>query len=298
MELDKVIVSSDINPQFLNFWPIVAKSWKMHFGINPTLAIVSPKKISKKKMETLQEFGPVYVEISSSKAPIANQAKMLRWYLATKSKSEIVSIEDIDTIYLTNDYLNNRLKQYRHGMLLGIGDDVNQEDPDYRGKFPASNLTGSGFDFQRFFKSPDDETFEDFLLKFKDLKKFDLRESPFNRPTRFSDESLIRALRSSHANELIHTIPRAVDIRTEWMDRSWWPQDNQIPPGAILANMPRPLFNNQEKCQQLLSIYFPGGYPWIDARKSRFWENPDSTLRQKIGLYLQYFLKQTGKRFK
>ena len=284
MNIDHVVLASDDSPQFLNFWPLAATSWNKVFGITPTLALVSRDEIEASVLRKLSEFGEVVQHVSLSKAPIPNQAKMFRWFVATKFCASVTTIEDIDTIFLTPDYLLKKLESYESDKLLGIGDDVNQDDKRYAGKFPASNLTGTGEIFAQFFGSHQSETFESFLNRFKGLKVVDAREDPFNEPHDFSDESLIRALRQEIPKNLIKTIPRDVDIYSNWMDRSWWPKDGAIPPGAILANMPRPLYNNFVKCEELIKLHFPIEYPWIYPRRSRVWENPDSPARAKFQL--------------
>ena len=278
-KIDRVILSSDLNPQFLNFWPIAAQSWKKVFGLLPTLALVTREPIDLLILERLEEFGPVYSYLSKSEAPLPNQAKMARWYLAGKLNNELVTIEDIDTMFLTNEYLLEKLSYFQDGTLLGIGNDVNQENSAYKGKFPASNLTGRSETFSAFFGSNATESFEEFLNRFKGMVKIDNREDPFSKPKNFSDESLIRALRAINKDDLVKTIPRNVDIQNVWMDRSWWPDNGEIPENAILANLPRPLYNNQQRCRKLIQLYFQEGYPWMIERKSRIWENPDHPVR-------------------
>ena len=284
MKIDRVVLASDDSPQFLNFWPLAAASWKKVFGITPTLALVSKDVIQGSVLQKLSEFGEVIQHVSSSHAPIANQAKMFRWFTATKFQTSVTSIEDIDTIFLTPNYLLEKFKLFESGKLLGIGNDVNQDDIRYAGKFPASNLTGTGEIFSEFFGSHPSETFESFLNRFKGLNSIDGREDPFNKSYDFSDESLIRALRQESSRDLIKTIPRDVEIQSQWMDRSWWPKDGAIPLGAILANMPRPLYNNFDKCEELIKLHFPDEYPWILPRRSRIWENPDSLARSNLHL--------------
>ncbi len=41
MKIDKVILSSDSNPYYLAFWPVVSKIWKQNFKIEPVLALIS-----------------------------------------------------------------------------------------------------------------------------------------------------------------------------------------------------------------------------------------------------------------
>ena len=286
MNVDRVVLASDDSPQFLNFWPLAATSWNKVFGITPTLALVSKDEIKGSVLRKLSEFGEVIQHVSLSEAPIPNQAKMFRWFVATKFHTSVTTIEDIDTIFLTPDYLLKKLEFFEGDKLLGIGDDVNQEDDRYTGKFPASNLTGTGEIFAQFFGTHQSETFESFLYRFKGLNVVDTREDPFNEPRDFSDESLIRALRQKSPKNLIKTIPRDVDIHFKWMDRSWWPKDGTMPSGAILANMPRPLYNNFNKCEELIKLHFPTEYPWIYPRRSRIWENPDSSLRINFQLLL------------
>ena len=105
VKIDRVIVASDFSPQFLNFWPLAATSWVTTFGLKPTLALISNHPVRYTDLERLRIYGDVYFHHSSSSAPIANQAKMFRWFLAAKFKSELVTIEDIDTIYLESEYL-------------------------------------------------------------------------------------------------------------------------------------------------------------------------------------------------
>ena len=42
--IDRAIVSSDSNPDYLDFWPIVAKAWNK-LGIRPTLALIADKSV-------------------------------------------------------------------------------------------------------------------------------------------------------------------------------------------------------------------------------------------------------------
>ena len=280
--VDRVIVSADLNPQFLNFWPLAAASWEKNFGITPTLALVSRSEVNSELLGKLSQFGEVIVVVSNIQAPLPNLAKLVRWYVACKLNDEVVTIEDIDTVFFHSSYLIQKLEHLKSERLLGIGNDVNQDDSDYRGKFPASNLTGRGRIFSEFFESSLGESFDDFVNRFRNMKAIDEREDPFNNPKNFSDESLIRAIRRKSVQDLIVTIPREVDIQSDWMDRSWWPSDGKIPGRAILANMPRPLYNNQPKCQLIIDLYFPEKYPWILERKSRIWENPDNRIRSNL----------------
>ena len=52
MKLDKVILSSDDNPDYLEFWPIVSEAWR-NIGIEPILFYTGKNKIKMKMYLTL-----------------------------------------------------------------------------------------------------------------------------------------------------------------------------------------------------------------------------------------------------
>ena len=96
--IDKIIVSSDSSPMFLNYWPVVAQSWKEIFNLVPILVLVAPSGFDTSVISRLRDFGEVEVLEVLTDIPEANQAKLARWFYACKQKSSVVSIEDIDTI--------------------------------------------------------------------------------------------------------------------------------------------------------------------------------------------------------
>jgi len=264
--LDRVIVSSDSSPRFLNFWPIVSKSWERHFEITPTLVLVTKVPFHKKLLANLEVFGVVEILQELDELPIENQAKMARWFYACKSQKQIVTIEDIDTIFLENKYLQDKLKKFNSDSLLGIGSDIESYNEGNSGmkKFPASNITGSGELFAELFSYQQGMTFAEFLQNFKGTRVFDSLEDPFNPPQYFSDESLIRALRKTQGFSRIEVIPREIEVERDWIDRSNWPiASERSTQGFVCVNFPRPLYENRERCNFILESYFPKGYPWV-----------------------------------
>ncbi|CAN2244706.1 hypothetical protein MCEMKE157_01339 [actinobacterium SCGC AAA044-D11] len=282
MKIDKVIISSDLNPKFLNFWPLASRSWIKVFNIRPTLVTVSRNKEDLALRKRLEVWGDVFFIESRSSAPMANQAKLARWYYASKCLDEIVMLEDIDTVFFSNRYLSEKITFLRTDEMLGIGNEVNKEDPSYLGKFPVSNIVGKGSLFAAMFATDEKVEFTDFIESFKGINVFDDKEDPFQSPHNFSDESLVRALRKKNHFSNINVIQRDVDIRTEWMDRSWWPNRPSDVSKYILANLPRPLYENRRKAKPVIEYFFPGQkYPWITRRRSSIW-NEDGRLQMII----------------
>ena len=207
-------------------------------------------------------------------------AKLARWFEACKVNDEIAMIEDIDTIFLRDNYLISRLSKFKNGELLGIGSEVYSEDSSKQGKFPASNLTGEGKIFADLFGYVKGESFENFVEKFNQHPVFDEMENPFNIPIKFSDESLIRALRSRNNFKNISVIPRDLNAHKYWIDRSWWPVNQMILSEHELVNFPRPLYENRKKCEFILKFFYPEGYPWIIRKRTNIFRNQDGKFKK------------------
>lgn len=291
LEIDRILVSSNYTPMFLNFWPVVSESWQKIFDLNVTLILVHPKKMSLKVLNKLSEFGEIQLLQQLPKIPSANQAKLARWYFACQQNERIVSVEDIDTIYLKNQYLIEKLSEFENGKLLGIGSEVYEQQFSLN-SFPASNLTGSGVLFSKLFGYKKGMSFYDFVCQYQGMKIFDTREDPFNLPKHFSDESLIRALRKVNLFDKIKVIPRNIDEKEHWLDRSSWPNESKIEVQKYTTvNFLRPLFENYEKCKPVLDIFFPQGYPWVIRSRTPIHKNFDHDI-YKLPIYVKHILKQ------
>lgn len=278
--IDKIVVSSDTSPMFLNYWPVVALSWKKIFNLDPTLVLVAPSSFDNSIIDRLRDFGEVEVVEALPDVPEANQAKLSRWFYACQQKSIVVSIEDIDTIFLRSDFLEDRLRDFDPSKLLGIGSEVYDYEEGLM-KFPASNLTGSGEIFAKLFGYRDEMTFNDFVKQFKKFTIFDKLEDPYNSPKYFSDESLIRALRASNKFNDIEVIERNIDIRAKWLDRSWWPSNSSFDISQYTTvNFLRPLRENFESCRKVVEIFFPADYPWMIDQKTPISKNRDHIVRR------------------
>lgn len=289
--IEEIIVSSDSNPMFLNYWPVVARSWEKIFGLTPTLVLIKNGDLDESTLKKIESFGKVLQIQELDGIPPANQAKMARWYYASQAQSKIVSIEDIDTIFLKADFLNDRLAEFEPDKLYGIGCEVYDFHEGIM-KFPASNLTGQGYLFADLFHYKTNMSFRDFIFQFQDLQICDHLENPFNTPSKFSDESLIRALRVKNNFTQIKVVERNIDIKSEWLDRSWWPRDKQLNLDSYTTvNFLRPLWENYSSCKPILDIFFFEDYPWIIPSKTKITKNRDNIFL-KTRDKCKYFLKK------
>lgn len=103
--LKRVILSSDAKPEYLDFWPIVAKAWQEVIGVRPTLALIADKSV--KVDETLGDvvrFDPM------PDVPISTQAQVIRLILPAFFEDDICILSDIDMIPINKNYFIDRVK--------------------------------------------------------------------------------------------------------------------------------------------------------------------------------------------
>lgn len=102
LKLDRVILATDANPMYLEFWPIAAKVWRQVTGLRPTLALIADSSVTVD--ETLGDvirFEPI-PGIST-----ALQAQVIRLLLPAFFPDDGCILSDIDMIPLQKNYFIN-----------------------------------------------------------------------------------------------------------------------------------------------------------------------------------------------
>lgn len=100
MKLDKAILSSNDNPDYLEFWPIVSEAWK-NIGIEPVLFYTGKNKIKK---ENVYNF-------NLEKCDTAFLAQNIRLLAPTLFPNETCIISDIDNMPLSREYFQNPISE-------------------------------------------------------------------------------------------------------------------------------------------------------------------------------------------
>lgn len=222
---DRLVVSSD-QTYFLEFAPIVSKSWRTLFpNVSLTLAYVTDDISLLEEMKKL--FDDVIVFNTINQVPTANLAKIARRYACTLYNADICMIEDIDTAPLRSDYIVNYANQRKPETLGLIGLEVYKDSAHY-GKVPASNSVAESHIWKRVI-NPNSLEFKEWVESLKGIRVFDNHEDPYNSSDSFSDESLMRALIKNNCvgDDLITHIVRGCNPRKDWIDRSWWSIDHE-----------------------------------------------------------------------
>ena len=102
MKIDYVIVSSTTNEYYLDFWPIVSKTWKEKFNIIPVLGIICDEDSDFEE----SEYGIIKKFKSINGIDTALQSQIIRLFLP-KLLNGYCLISDIDMIPLSVEYFDN-----------------------------------------------------------------------------------------------------------------------------------------------------------------------------------------------
>lgn len=265
MNVDRIILSTDDNPFYADFWHIAVSSWGKFFPSIPlSLAFVTDKDEADPLIGRMRSKTNVHVYRPVKDVPNGNYAKLARYFLASEFGNDICMCYDIDSIPLQSKYLDNLTASRQDGKMMAVGAEVYKGTP-HEGKFPAGFFTANGYLFERLF-NPTQMEYGVLLNSLRDIHEFDIKESPYNPLSVFSDESLIRALiKRNNMVEFIQHVPRNVDIRREWIDRSWWGIDvNKLMNGKYVeCNMLRPFRENYGKMKDVVG-YIYGNVPKLE----------------------------------
>ncbi len=105
LSVDRVILATDDNPNYIQLWPIVAQAWKEVVGIRPTLVVVASKQI--KVDETIGDV--IYFEPLEG-IPTSYQAQVIRLFAPSLFPDDVCLVSDIDMIPLQKSYFVDDLR--------------------------------------------------------------------------------------------------------------------------------------------------------------------------------------------
>lgn len=122
LKLDRVILASDANPAYLEFWPLVAKTWTAVTGLRPTLALVADENVTvDESLGDVIRFPPI------PGVSTALQAQVIRLFLPALFPDDGCLISDIDMLPLQKTYFvqsvaavaDHKLVVYRNSIAAG-----------------------------------------------------------------------------------------------------------------------------------------------------------------------------------
>ncbi len=119
MKLEYAVVSSNSNPEYLDFWPYVAKAWKNLIGLEPVLLYID----NAEPPAWVYEHGKVFYLESRNDWDIAQQAQCIRFWAANILDKPFI-ISDMDMLPISKDYYINHAEYIGDTGLISYSSDI------------------------------------------------------------------------------------------------------------------------------------------------------------------------------
>jgi len=146
MKIDRVILSTNENENYYQFWELVAKRWKK-WGIVPTLVVISDEKLN-----IDENLGDVIYLSPIKGISTAQQAQIVRLFAAAQFEKEVCLISDLDMMPLKEDYFKSPLSSCEESDFLVYSSDAYLPgDPAYPA-YPMCYLCSMGKNFKSILK--------------------------------------------------------------------------------------------------------------------------------------------------
>ncbi len=161
LKIDRVIVSSDANPLYLDFWPLVAKTWKKLTGITPTLILVADKNTPvDTTVGDVVRFEPI--------AGINHgfQAQIIRLLAPALFENDGCLISDIDMFPLCKDFFVKQVASLPEDSFVVYRDKAH---PTSLKRFPMCYSAAQGKTFKEVFQIPTRESIPAIIQKWHTL---------------------------------------------------------------------------------------------------------------------------------
>lgn len=240
MKLEYAVVSSNSNPEYLDFWPYVARAWKNLIGLEPVLIYID----NAAPPSWVYEHGEVFYLEARSDWDIAQQAQCIRFWAANILDKPFI-ISDMDMLPISKDYYINHAEYIGDTGLISYSSDIikyrwYRTNPQY----PMCYLAGDPKSFSDLLDL-NEESHLDFLLR---LKRMNLRSGTdqkfFYNQTLRKSGYYIRHLERGWIEE------KYADRR---LDKAIWPKTDYNVVEYIDCHLPRPYYSNRNLCDILFN---------------------------------------------
>lgn len=104
MKVDYVIHSSDANPFYLEFWPLVSKVWKLRFGLEPLLVFIGDETTP-----IDETYGRVIRMRPLPDVPLYLQCQWVRFWIPSQFPDKVCLLSDIDMFPVSRSYFIDQI---------------------------------------------------------------------------------------------------------------------------------------------------------------------------------------------
>jgi hypothetical protein len=111
-------MGSNLNPMYLDFWPIISKTWKEIFNITPILGLICDEDSDFIK----DEYGFIKKFKTIEGIDSGLQSQIIRLYLPKELKGNII-ITDIDMVPLSKEYFIEQIKDFDISKIYSMSTD-------------------------------------------------------------------------------------------------------------------------------------------------------------------------------
>lgn len=143
LEINRVVLATNQNPNYVQFWPVVAPIWKK-MGFQPTLALIADNY-----GDVDTTLGDVLLFPVLSDVPESLQAQAIRLLVPALYPDEGCLIADIDMLPISSEYLRLGAKDCPDGAFLVYRDNAYWNEAMCR--WPMCYVAAKGAVFQEIF---------------------------------------------------------------------------------------------------------------------------------------------------
>jgi hypothetical protein len=237
MTIDRVILATNNNENYIEFWPVVAKAWQK-MGIRPTLGLIATSDVTVD--ETLGDvirFEPIPGLAEST------QAQAIRLLLPAYFPDDVCILSDIDMLPLNRDYFFNSVKEFPDDLFVVFKDRAYTLEMK---QYPMCYNVAKGSTYAKVFQVKNVRHIQAIMQGWCAL------ELGWNTDEKVMWQVLQRWNGETQKMKLLgHTVERRLD-RADWRKELIEVRDYYID-----CHMPRPYSQYKEEIDQVVREYFP-----------------------------------------
>lgn len=158
LKIDRVIISSDAKPLYLDYWPMVAKAWTKLIGLRPTLAFIGSDEV--KVDET---YGDVIRFKPIPGVSVALQAQTIRLLVPTLFPDEVCMTSDVDMLPISKKFFVDSIKDVPDDHIV-----IHNGKPEYK-QYPMCYFVAKGKLFQEILGVSDTDSIADIITQWSKI---------------------------------------------------------------------------------------------------------------------------------